>query len=191
VEFRTRGTVGSLLNDTFLADEVGPGRTFRPILRDALVIQETESWRTFGIIVCDTFAASWDETFGTLRWYNRDASVSVLRCAWGTGRGVSMDAVGVDALESRGTFGVLGGHAVLALDPEAWGTFWLNVCKALVAHRRESVWAFRGCRDDAFAIPVHLIIGTLRGLVGAADGPDESEAGWTLWGSGVHTVIFH
>jgi molybdopterin biosynthesis enzyme MoaB len=30
-----------------------------------------------------------------------------------------MDAVGVNALESRGTFGVLGGNAVLALDPEA------------------------------------------------------------------------
>jgi hypothetical protein len=102
-----------------------------------------------------------------------------------------MDAVGVNALESRGTFRVLGGNAVLALDPEAWRTFRLNVCKAFVTHRREPVWAFRGCRDDAVAIPVHLTIGTLRGLVRAADGPNESEAGWTLWGSGIHTVIFH
>jgi hypothetical protein len=101
-----------------------------------------------------------------------------------------MDAVSIDALESWGTFGVLGGHAVLALDPEARGTFRLNVCKAFVAHRREPVRAFRCCRDDAVAIPVHLIIGALRGLVGAADGPDESEAGWTLRGSGVHTVVF-
>jgi hypothetical protein len=190
VELRTRGTVGRLLNNTFLAEEVGPRRTFRPILRDTLVIQEPESWRTFRIIIYNTFTASWDETFGTLRWYDQDASVSVLQCAWGAGQGVAMDTVGVNALESRGTFRVLSGNTVLALDLEAWRTFRLNICKAFVTHRREPVRAFRGCQDDAVAIPVHLTIRTLRGLIRAADSPNESEAGWTLRGSGIHTVIF-
>jgi hypothetical protein len=101
-----------------------------------------------------------------------------------------MDAVCVDAIEPGGTFGVVDGNAVLALNSEAWGALRLNVGKALVAHRWESVWALGSRRDDAVAVPVHLTIGALRGLVGAADGPDESEAGWTLRRCGIHTVIF-
>lgn len=191
VEFRTGRTVRGLLNNTFLADQGRSRWTLGLILRDTVIVEETETRWTFGVIVGHTFAASRDETVGTLRWDQRDASVSVWHCTWSAGRRASMDAVCADPIEPRGTFGVLGGNAVLALDSEAWGTFRLDVCKALVAHGWESVRALRGGWDDAVPIPVHLTVGAMRRLDRAADSPYESEAGRALWRCGVHTVIFH